>query len=70
MKTDYTDVELAEIAEWAEAQERLEADANYKKAYGAIRQGMDWLLRARTRRRQKELESADTPTPQAKVVRQ
>ncbi len=69
MKADYTDVELAELAEWAETQERLEADPNYKKAYSGLRQGADWLLRYRTRRRQKELEATTMPS-QAKVVHQ
>jgi len=59
MKTEYTDAELAGLADWAEASEREEPSPDWKKAYGAIRQGSDWLLRARTKRRQKELETSD-----------
>jgi hypothetical protein len=57
---DYTDAELAEIAEWAETQERMITSAESKKAYGAIRQGMDWLIRYRVMERQRLLENSGT----------
>jgi hypothetical protein len=57
MKT-FTDVELAELADWAERNEREAMDPDLKKSYGAIRQGSDWLLRYRTKERQRNIETA------------
>ena len=57
MKT-FSDVDLTELADWAEQQERAEVNPDAKKAYGAMRQGADWLLRFRVKQRQKELEAA------------
>jgi hypothetical protein len=61
MKKSWTDEELAELAQWAEENERAvinptltgqavgfsQLAQDKKKAYGAIRQGIDWLLRTR-----------------------
>lgn len=44
-----TDAELAEWADWAEANERITTDSELKKSYGAIRQGADWILRYRAK---------------------
>ena len=70
MKT-YNDVDLVELADWAERNEREAIDPDLKKSYGAIRQGSDWLLRYRTKMRQREIENAgntvkvtSTPTKQ------
>jgi hypothetical protein len=60
----FTDVELADLADWAEKNERESVDPDLKKAYGAMRQGSDWLLRHRTKERQRQLEAAGTiPSP-------
>ena len=53
---NFTDVELTELADWAEAQERSEPHPDAKKAFGAIRQGADWLLRFRIKQAQQKLE--------------
>lgn len=53
-----TDSELVQLADWAETGEREAVDPELKKSYGAIRQGSDWLLRYRTKVRQRELENA------------
>lgn len=58
-----TDVELTELADWAEAQDRAEVHPDAKKAYGAIRQGVDWLLRFRIKQKQRELESIAGSAP-------
>ena len=55
---NFTDAELAELADWAEKYEREALDPDLKKSYGAIRQGADWLLRYRTKKRQQELDAA------------
>ena len=59
---NFTDAELAELADWAERQEREKIDPDEKKAYAAMRQGSDWLLRWRTKQRQKELEATGNNT--------
>lgn len=56
-KREYTDNDLAELADWAEEQERTTVNTEWKKAYGAIRQGADWLLR-RHARMKKEPEAS------------
>ncbi len=58
---DYTDHELAEMASWAERNERATQHENKKKAFGAIRQGMDWLLRERVLEKQEKLEESGKP---------
>lgn len=47
----FTDEDLADFADWAEKNERVAASADEKRAYGAMRQGVDWLLRIKTRER-------------------
>jgi hypothetical protein len=69
MKTEYSDAELAAIADWAETKEREDPAPDLKKSYGAIRQGIDWLIRARIKRYQKDLETAEVPM-KVKVVHQ
>jgi hypothetical protein len=55
----YSDADLAELADYAENEERqLPAVSEGRKAYGAIRQGVDWLLRFRARERQRNIENA------------
>jgi len=56
---NFSDVELVELADWAEKLERESLDPDLKKSYGAIRQGADWLLRYRTKQRQRDLENSD-----------
>lgn len=60
---NFTDAELAELADWAEKNERETVDPDLKKAYGAIRQGSDWLLRYRIKARQHELEQSGSSKP-------
>lgn len=48
---NFTDEELADLADWAEKNERSAANPDAKRAYGAMRQGADWLLRLRTKER-------------------
>lgn len=60
---DFTDVELAELADWSEKKERETHDPDGKKAYGAIRQGTDWLIRWRVKQRQHELEHSGQQKP-------
>lgn len=67
MKMEYTDAELAAIADWAETKEREDPAPDWKKAYGAIRQGVDWLIRARIKRYQKDLETAEVPLKKTAV---
>jgi len=57
----YTDMDLANLADWAEAEDRASNDPEKKKAYAAMRQGADWLLRYRAKERQNNLENADKP---------
>lgn len=52
----FTDVELTEMADWAEQNERSVTHPDEKKAFGAIRQGYDWLLRFRIKQAQQKLE--------------
>lgn len=52
---DFTDEELVELADWSEKQERETVHPDAKKAYGAIRQGADWLLRFRTKEKAKQI---------------
>lgn len=73
---EYTNEELAELAQWAEAGEQesgnqirtprgpvgtegtiIRMNTDKRKAYGAIRQGVDWLLRVRILERQQKVES-------------
>ena len=56
---DMSDVELTELADWAERHEREATDLDLKKSYGAIRQGSDWLLRYKVRERQREIDRVD-----------
>ena len=56
MKT-YSDAEIAELATWAENEERqLAPDSEGKKGYGALRQGADWVLRFRATMRHRNIE--------------
>lgn len=48
-KKEYTNKELADFADWAEHMESVTPVQEWKKAYGAIRQGVDWLLRRRVK---------------------
>src|SRR2546423_1438170 len=65
---NFSDVDLTELADWAEQNERAEANPDAKKAYGAMRQGADWLLRFRVKQKQKELEAAgNTKTASGKA---
>jgi hypothetical protein len=59
---DLTDVELTELADWAELKGNAEVHPDGKRAYGAIRQGVDWLIRFRIKQKQAELEKAGNPT--------
>ncbi len=65
MAKTYTDEDLADLADWAEKNERAPINADAKKAYGAIRQGVDWLLRLKTRERALKTggidQTADSP---------
>jgi len=63
---DYTDSELAELADWAENQDRQNPSPEAKKGYGAVRQGVDWLLRWRARERQTQLDNSDKPQQSAR----
>jgi hypothetical protein len=63
---DYTDHEIAEMAVWAERNERATQQENKKKAFGAIRQGLDWLLRERILEKQEKIE--EVGKPQIKAV--
>ena len=58
----FDDGELAALADWAELQDRNSTDPEVKKAYGALRQGSDWLLRWRAKQRQKRIETAGQET--------
>jgi hypothetical protein len=58
MMKSFSDVELAELADWAESNERSSLEPDAKKAYGAIRQGADWLIRFHIKKRQQDLEKA------------
>lgn len=49
---DFTEKELAALADRAEEMERVTPNPDWKKAYGAIRQGADWLLRRMASARQ------------------
>ncbi len=55
---DVTDGDLAKMADWAERMEIAVQHPDWKKAYGAIRQGSDWILRRRARSRDDELKEA------------
>lgn len=44
-KRQYNEKDLVQIADWAEEQERVTVNVEWKRAFGAIRQGADWLLR-------------------------
>lgn len=55
----YSDADLADLAYWAEEQERVSQQLDLKRAYGAVRQGADWLLRWRTKEREHLLRSGD-----------
>lgn len=75
MKTNWTDEELAELAQWAEENERAVVNPTLtgssvgfsqvahdkKKAYGAIRQGIDWLLRTRIIEHAQKVDQAGKP---------
>lgn len=79
---NYTDEELAEMAQWAEecsmqgtgeglvseAMARLNGDK--RKAFAAIRQGIDWLLRVRILERQHGLHTAGQVLPPPSKVKQ
>jgi len=58
---EYTDEELAQLAQWAEAKERGSVGEQKKKGYGAIRQGIDWVLRDRILERQQDISTAEKP---------
>lgn len=62
-KPEKTDFELAELADWAEQHEKDELDDKTRRAYGAIRQGMDWLIRLRIQKKQRELQAAGNTRP-------
>lgn len=76
MKKVYTDEELAELAQWAEEQEQglrnpttvsggisgNQLTLDKKKAYGAIRQGIDWLLRTRIIEKGQDIAAAGKPS--------
>jgi hypothetical protein len=55
---NFTDEELVELADYAEEQERSTLNPDEKKAWGAIRQGADWLMRFRIKAKKNQLESA------------
>jgi hypothetical protein len=69
MKMTYTDEELAEMAQWADNESAVSAvSMDKRKAYGAIRQGIDWLIRARLLEKKSKVESigaAQNPTEKA-----
>ena len=44
---EVSDEELARFADWAERMELGTTAPEWKKAYSAVRQGSDWLLRRR-----------------------
>jgi hypothetical protein len=67
---NFTDAELAELADWAEKNERENAHPDLKKAYGAIRQGTDWLIRFRVKEKQQKIEQAGNATSGPSAVRQ
>ena len=58
---EYSDIELVELADWAEMKFGETLDPELKKSYGAIRQGADWLLRYRTKMRNRSMEQAGEP---------
>lgn len=51
----YTNEELAKLAVWAEQNEREAKTDLHRRGASAIRQGCDWLLRARL------MEAAEAP---------
>lgn len=59
MMKNFTDDELAELADWAERNEREALNPDAKKAYGAMRQGADWLIRFRIKERKAKLEAGE-----------
>lgn len=66
MFDEVTDEELARLADWAEKCE-LQATPDWKKAYQAIRQGADWIIRRRTIKRHSDLEDTGS---NVKVMKQ
>lgn len=54
---NYTDEEIAELADWAERMERETMLPDAKKAYGAMRQGADWLIRFRIKEKAQQREA-------------
>jgi hypothetical protein len=61
MKMTYTDEELAEMAQWADNESAVNGvSMDKRKAYGAIRQGIDWLIRARLLEKKSKVESIGT----------
>jgi hypothetical protein len=56
LEHEVTDEELARFADWAERMEVAATDPQWKKAYGAVRQGSDWLLRRRAIKKHEDIE--------------
>lgn len=55
---NYTDEELAELADYSERNEREALNPDAKKAFAALRQGADWLIRFRIKERKAIQESS------------
>lgn len=58
----FTEKELVDLADSAEREERMTDALELKKAYGAIRQGADWLLRNKVKDRLKVVGLPKTVT--------
>lgn len=61
MYEEFSDEDLARLADWAERQE-LGAEQDWKKGYQAIRQGADWIIRRRALKKHKELVGNENVT--------
>lgn len=59
----YTNEDLAQLATWAESQEREAKSDLHRRGAGAIRQGADWMLRARTLEQQVKIAMVPAPPP-------